>query len=142
LRRPWRNVVSHIIERRCSVSFVGNRRFGDGPRVDMIDHADQRTDDAVVGSIEFSRWRTVYIATLDGEFQPSLGLGVFSFGDGKFVGEGRRIPPPAPTFGQICAHGARGAAYLIGQRKLFFARKALRQLDRKSTRLNSSHVKI
>src|SRR5689334_15644250 len=73
----------------------------------IVDHFYEHAEDEVVFFVQLARDYPIEVAALDGEFQPDLGLGGFSFRVGQLADECRRIAALSPGFSQIRTDRAR-----------------------------------
>ena len=71
------------------------------PRVSVIDHANDRTDNLFVPAIKIRAFFFIEIAAGHRESQPGLCFSGLGFNIIEFADEGRFIPPFPPGFGKV-----------------------------------------
>ena len=79
----------------------------EGPGFWVVDHADDGSQDFVVGLVEARCFVPVQVAKLDSKFKSHLRFGRFALGVGKFADECLFVSSLAPCFGDIRANRSR-----------------------------------
>jgi len=99
------------------------------PRGRISDHAHESCEDLVVGGIELVAFFWGDVVALDCEIEPGLRFGGFRLAVAEFAEEGGFVAPFPPSFSEVSADGAGGAADLVGEGVAFFCGEISGQVE-------------